>query len=189
MIRIGDRVRHVTGGAIWTATALTVRNDCNLEFEIVCCQCDAAAEVFGPTGAAYCGPCAPEASTPCRVDPAALVSCICGESLDSAPSKGIWTVGGIACEYRDCLHCHSTRAYGPVDVLRGRRVHLYNDPETSEISGEWDSFLDSLTDDPPCAASELRRGGVVLAKAWADVTGKILGWQVMPPQKETPCAI
>lgn len=189
MIRIGDRVRHVSGGGIWTASTLTVRNDHNLHLVIMCCQCDSLAEVFGRTGAAYCQPCAPEEHLPCRVDPDAIVSCICGEILDGAASKGVWTVGGIACEYRDCPHCHSTRAYAPADVIRGRRVHMYSNPETSEISGEWDSFLEALTDDPPSASSELRRNGVCLAKAWVDVTGKIVGWRVMPPEKETPCAI
>lgn len=183
MLRKGDRVRMDETGKIYILVMLTpIMPDMTL----LCCQCDQPAERFA--GGAYCAACAPENATDVRADPTAIVSCICGESLDTARSEGTWTTGGIACEYRTCLHCHSTRAYAPVDVLRGRRVHWYRNQDSSEPVGEYDSFLEAITHDPVCAACELRRNGVILAKAWVDVLGKIQGWRVMPPEKETPLA-
>jgi len=165
------------------------------EVELLCMfsGCERPAERFGVlTGNAYCGTCATivnqERLQDVRPDPIALASCVCGESLDFAKSDGVWTMADVACEYRTCSHCRSTRAYMPADVVRLRRVHLYNDPNTSEISGEWDGLLDALDTAPTVPHAELRRNGVCIARAFTASNGSY-GWRVMPPQKETPCAI
>jgi hypothetical protein len=165
------------------------------ELELVCHRvtCDEPATCFvRASGAAVCTKCAAERYEACdlaavRVDAAALVSCVCGESLDGAPIKGTWTMGEVVVEYRDCLHCHSTRPYMPIDELRGRRVCLYLNPETSEISDEHTSFLDAL-EAHPAAGAELRRAGVVLARVVEGPRGA-RAWVVSKPEREVPATM
>lgn len=116
----------------------------------------------------------------------ALVACACGASLDAAPAV-VWTMGGVVAEYRHCTACGSHRAYY-VDRVEGRRVHLYNDPETSEIwidpsfgVCEWDSLTDAFDVAPPSELATLMRNGETLARARLEA-GELV-WVVERPRR------
>ena len=122
-----------------------------------------------------------------RGDVDAIVACACGESLDGATAGSFMWPGPVTCEYRTCMHCHSTRAYMPINRLAGRRVHLYRDPSTSEVSGEHDELLDALEEEPSDGA-ELIRNGVVLARVVIDPDGA-RAWLVAKPTREIPAKV
>ncbi len=120
-----------------------------------------------------------------RPDPGALLSCICGEPLDGAIVHGVWMMGDVACEYRTCRHCSSTRAWAAVDEVPGRRIGLYLDGDTSEVEQEYTSLLDATEEGPFADGAELRRNGVLLAKAFRTVDGHTC-WRFLPPTREIP---
>lgn len=151
------------------------------------CPCTETAAWFDWNGDPFCESCAPKERLPVRPDPHALLHCGCGEALDNARVEGVWTMGDVACEYRTCLHCRSTKAWMPVPVVRGRKVHLYEDPESSEISGEWDDLHDALEWIPQGDTAQLIRNGVVLADAMRTAAGDVR-WKVRPPEREDPLA-
>jgi hypothetical protein len=120
-----------------------------------------------------------------------ICSCPCGQSdLVDGESLGIWTLADVVCEYRECLICHSVRPYMHPNVVADKLVTCYHDPlATSPILGPsengfepnvWASIVDALVEAPPADVAELRRGGVVLARAFCAVDG-VLGWRVLPP--------
>ncbi len=202
MIRAGDLVwlldqkgRRVEGAprpvASVAAGLVTLRsNGCDVSYqdgqvEVSChhkgCGLTAVAFVRS-SGAAVCERCADQRyhaheliST--RGNEAAIVACVCGESLDGLPGV-TWDVGGIACEYRTCGHCHSTRAYMPRDKLAGAMVTTGDEAD----SRGWESFLSAL-ETYPAPGTELRRGRVVLARAYLAANGD-QGWRVCAPQRE-----
>ena len=204
MIRIGDRVLVNDRDTIATVSDFDRKGGIvyagkyarqSSAVTLVCSSCDAPASRFlAADSRPICDACAgdldldPSDLADVRCDPAAIVLCICGESLDDAKSEGIWTLADVACEYRTCNHCHSTRAYAPADHVYGRRVHCYANPETSEISGEWESFLDAIQFAPPSSRAELRRNGVVLAHVYRGIDD-VHGWRICKPEKETPCTV
>lgn len=112
-----------------------------------------------------------------------ILECPCGADLALGKSEGIWTMAEVACEYRTCVGCQSTRAFAPVDVLEGRLVQRYPSKDTSESDGEWDSFLESIEEGPTSPECELRRNGVVLARTYLGIDN-VYGWKV-----EAPCAL
>ncbi len=113
-----------------------------------------------------------------------LCACTCGRDLkEHGKEDGVWTMAGVACEYRTCKWCHNTRAYMPMDKHPTRRVILYVDPETSEVSEEYESLLDAIEVTPATARAELRRNGLTLARAFVDPRGEF-GWRIMRPQHE-----
>lgn len=114
--------------------------------------------------------------------------CVCGADLAAGDSHGIWTVDAIACEYRTCLECRSTRAYMPANHIEGRVVNHYPDEATSEAVDEWENFLDALADPPVHAGATLVRNGVVLARTYCAVDGTF-GWMVQAPRVEEPCRV
>lgn len=115
-----------------------------------------------------------------------ICPCICGEDLYGARSEGIWTMGDVACEYRTCRQCHSTRAYMSRDVHPRGECVVYADPDTSEawtVAGvvhSYPSLLDALDLPPPTPRAQIIRAGLVLAQAFESPTGR-LGWIVSPP--------
>lgn len=109
--------------------------------------------------------------------------CPCGYDLAGGIKCGIWTLANIACEYRTCTKCQATRPYRPARTVPGRHIHLYLDPETSEVSGEWDDLLEAIANGPPSPLAELRRNGIVLARTYCGID-EVHGWFVMPPEIE-----
>lgn len=211
MIKQGDRVRVLSAmGLVKIVSAPTPRgvlvrisgDELELrheDIELLCGardeeleggECPRGAELFvRATGVPLCPvhasayPAAALADT--RVDPLALVSCACGESMDAAPSAGTWTLEHVACAYRTCMHCGSSRPYMPADEVPGRAVVRYDDPHSSEASDEWGSLTEALyAAPPPHDRSVLIRNGVTLARAWRGPNGA-LGWLVQKPERET----
>jgi hypothetical protein len=158
--------------------------------------CDHVAVYFDRrTGDAVCTSCATWAYrrgelADARVDPECLVPCACGESLDAAVSHGIWTLDEVACEYRLCAHCGSSRAYMPRDVLPGRRAVRYDGDEIHDAEKEDASFSALLFDGAPKTKdATIIRNGVVLARAFVYPDGFRLGWRVEKPSREEPCRV
>lgn len=152
------------------------------------CEYDACfrtAERFDVAGVPYCGGHAPKGSIPVRPDPAALLHCVCGESLDDGRPEGVWTMADVACEYRTCMQCKSTRAWMPQPVVRGRKVVQYPDPESSAVAGEWDDLHDALAEPPHGPRATLVRNGVTLATTYQGVDN-VHGWRVQSPEREEP---
>lgn len=205
MVRVGDMVREedelvalkVEGigedGRLLVRTGThTTRSLPDNSWTLLCacprifedCNCTGVAVTFTADGTPLCEGCSASVDGPLldvRPDRTALVLCACGESLDGRPGR-VWTMGDIACEYRDCANCGSTRAYMPADIVRGRHIGLYENPETSEVSGEWDSLLDALEHAPAKELAELRRNGRLLARAF--VGPGVCGWLIATPEKE-----
>lgn len=153
---------------------------------LVCSECTAEpAAWFDWAGDPFCEACSPKERIPVRPDPSAILHCGCGDALDGARSEGVWTMGDVACEYRTCLHCRSTKAWMPAPVVRGRKVHLYEDPESSEISGEWDDLHEALEYSPSRDTAQLIRNGVILADAIPSPLGG-MRWKIRPPEREDP---
>lgn len=149
------------------------------------CPCTEPAAWFDWAGDPFCEACAPKVRIPVRPDPRALLHCGCGDALDTAHVEGIWTMGDVACEYRTCLHCRSTKAWMPRPVVAGRKVHLYEDPESSEIIREWDDLHEALEYSPSRETAQLIRNGVVLADAVSSPLGG-MRWKIRPPEREDP---
>lgn len=204
MIKQGDRVR--VGGnpdLVRVVSAPTPRgvlvrvngNELEIrheEIELLCSigECPRGAQLFiRYSGQPICPVHAVEQFKPdeladARIDEAALVSCACGASMDRAPSAGTWTLDHVACEYRTCAHCGSSRPYMPADELAGRAVVRYDDPHSSEASDEWSSLTEALyAAPPPHDRSVLIRNGFTLARAWRAPNGA-LGWLVQKPERE-----
>lgn len=114
--------------------------------------------------------------------------CICGADLARGISNGTWTLGGVACPYRTCEQCKSTRAFMPAIEVAGRLVALYAFTETSEVSGEWTSLLDALEHAPITDNAQLIRNGVTLATTVVDVQGR-RWWKISEPLHEVPAAV
>lgn len=208
MIKQGDRVRVLSAMLERVVSAPTPRgvlvrldgNELEIrheDIELLCGAlddgepCPRGAEIFVRSdGTPLCPVHArhyrPETLADTRTDPAALVSCACGTSIDRAPSAGVWTFDHIACEYRTCMHCGSSRPYMPADELAGRAVCRYDDPLSSEVSDEWSSLTEALyAAPPPHDRSVLIRNGSTLARAFRAVNGS-LGWLVQKPERESP---
>lgn len=194
MLRKGDRViaSNVTGTIESVAAGVaTFTNGFVSPEDMVTLRCSVCGheevELFGSfTGKAYCVQCAvhvQEDVTDVRRDPRSLCDCVCGETLDIAKSEGTWTIDTIACEYRTCLHCKSTRAYAPKDVLPAPCRLASCASELPEHHHLFRSFLDALEKDPPTRTARITRNGVVLAEAFPSIND-VLVWRVMPPQPE-----
>lgn len=120
--------------------------------------------------------------------PPVVIACTCGRPLADAVSEGVWSMAGIACEYRLCA-CGSHRAWMPIDVLEGEECSTYNDPETSEVAASHDSLLEALDSWPANEHAQIIRRGVVLARAfkWAKLGGTdLFGWKIEAPTDERP---
>lgn len=210
MIKQGDRVRVLSAMLVRVVCGTTPRgvlvrldaNELELRYEdveLLCghfdefenaSTCPRGAELFvRATGTPVCPVHARKFLPPdladTRVEPSALVSCACGASLDRAKSQGIWTLSLIACEYRQCAHCGSSRPWMPADVVPGREIGCYPDPHSSEVEGGWDSLLDALQSCPPNERATLIRNGVTLARAFVSPDDRSLGWHVQKPERET----
>lgn len=117
-----------------------------------------------------------------RRDPEARDSCACGASLDVAKREGVWNLGDVACEYRTCINCHSTRAYMPNDARAGRKVQIYED---GRVAWEGTSLLAAL-EETPAREAVIQREGIVLARAVEAPaeTAPSRFWFVLAPEKE-----
>lgn len=202
-VRVGDRVSLPNGWTgFWTSAherecrAFMLSGDVTIMCEM-CPRIDEGEAVWflRSDGTALCRWCRGGIEAKhlqdMRPDPNALVSCICGESLDRAPTVGVWTMAGIACEYRNCLHCKSTRAWMPADVVEGRTCVLLAEPEDTSYQAILSSLLDALMSVPPTARSIIVRDGVVLARAYEAPTpgaphNRSLAWKVCEPLREVP---
>lgn len=185
VVACDGREAHVDVGGLAPRVA-----DVN-DLVLLCCQkgcANGASLFFGENEEAICSEHAANyglRTKPTRSDPNALASCVCGATLDGAPSHGVWTMGDLACEYRTCLNCHSTRAFMPSDVKIGRKVRIYEDRVTSEIAWEGDSLLDALAE-VPARNAEIKRNGVTLARAVGHPNDAVRSriWFVLPPERE-----
>lgn len=213
IIRKGDRVlareawfrgevRSVERGHVTLTSGLVVADDactllCGLTWSGV--ACDGEAAWFEPVkGKPVCDQHATaiEWTSPLmltRPELAVLASCICGETLDDAPSKGIWTIGDVAAEYRDCHACGSTRAYIAKDrtdhpVMCARASHPHFGRDDPLFPGEWPSLLEAIDgrdgiSEPMGIGEELMRNGITLARTFQAANGDIV-WQLLPPEHE-----
>lgn len=107
--------------------------------------------------------------------------CPCGETdLVTEPSLGFLTVADVICEYRTCRSCKSTRPFiHPVEIA-GESVCLFHDPLAAESTQVWVNLLDAIEQAPPADVAELRREGIVLARAFCAIDG-VIGWKVLSP--------
>ena len=115
-----------------------------------------------------------------------ICACICGKvdlAGREARSDGIWTIGNVACEYRTCSGCKSTRAFMYPNRIDGEMVI-----SSSLLGGrecEFTSILDAVEYDPPHAFVELTRSGIVVARSVSTATGECI-WRLLAPTTETP---
>ena len=107
--------------------------------------------------------------------------CICGATLYGATNHGVWTLEWIACEYRTCGACGSTRAYMPPDIIAEKNVRIMHGDQCVEHV----SLLDALDQEPAWKDQTIERGEgrILLAKVFESVNGD-LGWLVMAPHPE-----
>jgi hypothetical protein len=111
-----------------------------------------------------------------------MITCACEKP--SWKQEGVWTIAGIACHYVTCERCACTKADAPDDLVEGRKVALYEDLGTSEITGESDSFNEILfAHEPINVGARLVRNGIVLAEAICAVGG-VIAWRVSRWQEE-----
>ncbi len=159
------------------------------QFEVACHRqgCSNTAELFvRASGEAVCMRCAEtryhsHELIATRGNEAAIVACVCGESLDGLPGK-TWDRGGVTCEYRTCGHCLSTRAYMPRNEVSGSVVTKGNFLTEEPPEGAWAQLTDALETHPGPGA-ELRRGRVVLARSYQAASGE-RAWHICTPTRE-----
>ncbi len=112
-----------------------------------------------------------------------LCPCPCGQSdLADEPSHGLMTLADVAAEYRTCSSCKSTRPFMHPFAIEGQKVVLFHDPLSTEPLGEWDDLFEAMWEAPPADVAELRREGIVLARAMIGVDA-VLGWMALPPTR------
>ncbi len=203
MIRVGDtigtaggRVALVAevrpGGKILARVAFGdhVTFD-DWEVQLLCASPDCAREASGflPSGKPLCETCSAGelvAILDVRPAPGPFIACACGESLELGTPEGVLAIGSppIVCEYRRCLHCHSSRPWMARDRIESRRVEVFPNPGTMIPTFAWGSFIDALYESEPRAGYELRRGCTVLARAFACPDGASYGWRICTPERE-----
>lgn len=119
--------------------------------------------------------------------------CPCGETdLADEPTNGMWTLADVVCEYRTCRMCKSTRPYIKPNFIEGEPIMLFHDPlakesvkvtvEDGEKLESWANLLDAIIEPPIADVAELRRNGVVLARAFCAIDG-VVGWKVLSPDE------
>lgn len=117
--------------------------------------------------------------------------CPCGSDLAEARSLGLMTMANVIAEYRTCGDCKSTRPYTYPPEIEGVHIMMFHDPQAKEpipsltidyeeAPVEYDNLLDALEVGPVADVAELRREGVVLARAFVGIDG-VLGWKVLAP--------
>jgi hypothetical protein len=104
----------------------------------------------------------------------------------------MWTLADVVCEYRTCHVCKSTRPYIKPLAIEGQVIMMYHDPistvpvtytlEDVERTETWDNLLDAIAMPPGADVAELRRNGVVLARAICAIDG-VVGWKVLSPDE------
>lgn len=111
--------------------------------------------------------------------------CPCGADLVNGDSRGYWTISNVTCEYRTCQACLSTRAFMYPYEIEGKTVHVFHDPLAKESAMSdhpgYESILDALMDGPISDVCELRRDGVVVARAFVGIDG-VVSWMILPPE-------
>lgn len=118
--------------------------------------------------------------------------CPCGAAdLKTEPSLGFLTIADVICEYRTCRACKSTRPFIHPIEIEGQKIRLYHDPLATEPwtsegptdsadTHSWDNLLDAIEQPPLADVAELRREGIVLARAFCAIDG-VIGWKVLSP--------
>lgn len=93
----------------------------------------------------------------------------------------------VIAEYRTCCECKSTRPFMHPLQIEGEQIVIFHDPDATspvfapdEYLGKWDNLLEAIAVAPVADVAELRRNGVVLARAFVAIDG-VLGWHVLPP--------